>query len=182
MHAYFCVICTGARKLEWFVSRDPGYAIQSMKSNGKRADLLVLGHAENSASAYQTADDFMRLRSLDRWKFVRATNPYLKVLEPPKVAVVAGGTGAEEPYSPTLVVQLLREASRLGDIETVRRLYAMLKQTGTYFGEPDPDGGVRARLPQGPGPRPASNAQAWPAPYQTHETGQGISFSQSGSA
>ncbi|MES1227929.1 MAG: hypothetical protein ABUL72_04605 [Armatimonadota bacterium] len=172
MQAYFCVVRTGIRKLDWFVSRDPGHALASQE---KRATLVVLKLAPDSATAYQMAEQFARLSPSEKWKAVLDQNPRLREQSQPAIPVVAGATVPQRltrGLGP--IIKLVLEASRVGDVEAVRRYYGMIRENDSFE---EPDGGTCARKPGDPPPSPRSHPEPWPSPYQEMAVGFGICFS-----
>ncbi|MES1227930.1 MAG: hypothetical protein ABUL72_04610 [Armatimonadota bacterium] len=177
MQAYFCVVQTGLKKLEWFVSRDPGYTLSSMRDLGKRASLLFYKEAEDSAAAFQVAEEFTRMKPAQRWKSIREANSDLHPLEPPKVLVVAGGMGGYTFDPVGMISDALHEANLPGDIDNVRKLMSLLSQK-QGFDDQEPNGGVRARLPFYPPSRPVGNAEPPPTQFRELAVKNGINFSQ----
>lgn len=168
MQAYFCVVLTGVKRLEWFVSRDPGYTLSRMSASR----LLYAEPCANSTDAFARGDWFKSLNAREKRQFIQQHNPTRAAIEPPRIPVIAGGSG--DPGSDALdqILRRLRDGS--GRVTDAFRDY--LRHTRDFPDDFNPAGGVRARLPLSPRSRPGADAVPMPTPtYWMDATQNGVS-------
>lgn len=153
MQAYFCVVLTGGKRLEWFVSRDPGHTLSRMGP----ARLLYLEPCANSTEAFSRGEWFKSLGAREKREFILLKNPTRTPIETPRIPVVAGGAGLDS-------LELLWKRMREGSVTVSDAFRDYLQKKRDFPDDDSPHGGVRSRLPLSPISRPGADAIAIPTP------------------